>query len=139
MVKKPLIYFLCTGNSCRSQMAEGFAKVYLGDQYEVRSAGIEAHGVHPDAIEVMKEVGIDISKQQSSHIDADMLRQAALIITLCGDARDRCPTVPTHVKQQHWGLDDPARVSGNKDERLKVFRRVRDEIQKKVYNLRTGK
>lgn len=119
---KKKIYFLCTGNSCRSQMAEGWAKALLGDEWEVRSAGIEAHGINQQAVRVMQEVGIDISTQKSELIDNDFLNNADLVITLCGDAADRCPMTPTRVDRQHWGFDDPA----GKD--LNEFRRVRDEI-----------
>src|SRR5690554_253383 len=90
-MSKPIIYFLCTGNSCRSQMAEGFGRKYLGDKYDIHSAGIEAHGVNPNAVKVMKEVGIDISNQKSKTIDSELLNRADYVITLCGDAEDACP------------------------------------------------
>ncbi|HET7627447.1 MAG TPA: arsenate reductase (thioredoxin) [Bacillales bacterium] len=124
---KPIIYFLCTGNSCRSQMAEGFGKKYLGDRYEVRSAGIEAHGLNPKAVEVMREAGVDISGQQSETIDPGLLSKAAYVITLCGDAEERCPLTPSGVKRLHWGMEDPAKAGG-----IEVFRRVRDEIAARV-------
>lgn len=120
------LYFLCTGNSCRSQMAEGWAKALLSDEWEVRSAGIEAHGINANAVKVMQEVGIDISQQDSALIDTNFLQNADLVITLCGDAADRCPTTPPHVERQHWGFDDPA----GKD--LSEFRRVRDEIGARI-------
>lgn len=129
------IYFLCTGNSCRSQMAEGYAKVILGDQYEIRSAGVEAHGLNLLAIEVMSEDGIDISQQSSKLIDPIYFERSDLIITLCGDARDRCPMVPPQAKSIHWNLPDPAQAQGSYSEKLKVFRQVRDEIKKYVLDL----
>ena len=131
-MKKAIIYFLCTGNSCRSQMAEGFGKKYLGDRFEVYSAGIEAHGLNPYAVQVMREVGIDISNQTSDVIDLELLNRADYIITLCGDANDRCPMTPPHVIRWHWGLDDPAKATGTEEERLVVFRRVRDEIGERI-------
>lgn len=131
MTKKTL-YFLCTGNSCRSQMAEGWAKQLLSDEWEVRSAGIEAHGLNPKAVEAMKEVGIDISKQKSELIDQDYLHNATLVVTLCGDAADRCPTTPPHVKREHWGFEDPAKAEGTEEEVWAVFQRVRDEIGERI-------
>lgn len=126
------IYFLCTGNSCRSQMAEGWAKRYLGDEWEVRSAGIKAHGLNPKAVKAMDEVGVNISNQKSEIIDMDFLNNATLVVTLCGDAKDHCPVTPTHVKREHWGFDDPARAEGTEEEVWQVFERVRDEIRERV-------
>ena len=126
------IYFICTGNSCRSQIAEGFGKKYLGDKYKVYSAGVEAHGLNPRAVKVMDEAGVDISKQTSNIIDPEILSQADYIITLCGDAKDRCPITPPHVKRDHWGFDDPARAEGSEEKRLETFRRVRDEIEERI-------
>lgn len=123
---KRTIYFLCTGNACRSQMAEGWGKHYLSDNWNVHSAGIEAHGVNPNAIKAMKEVGIDITNQTSETIDPDLLQNAALVITLCGNAKDNCPTIPAHVKHEHWGFEDPA----NKD--WTTFQQVRDAIGKRI-------
>lgn len=131
MAEKSL-YFLCTGNSCRSQMAEGWAKKILGDEWEVRSAGIEAHGLNPKAVKVMKEAGVDISGQRSELIDIDYLNHATLAITLCGDAQDRCPMTPAHVRREHWGFDDPAKAQGSEQEKQAVFRRVRDEIYERI-------
>lgn len=129
---KKTIYFLCTGNSCRSQMAEGWAKKYLGDEWEVRSAGMEAHGLNPHAVKVMKEVGIDISQQTSDTIDLDVLYNADLVVTLCGDAAEKCPVTPPSVKRVHWGFDDPAKAEGTEEEKWAVFRRVRDEIGERI-------
>ncbi|WP_425801881.1 arsenate reductase (thioredoxin) [Desulfitobacterium sp. Sab5] len=139
-MKKKSIYFICTGNSCRSQMAEGFGKKYLRENYNVYSAGIEAHGLNPKAVQVMSEIGIDISNQTSDVIDPELLNQTDFIITLCGDANDRCPMTPPHVKRDHWGFDDPAKALGNEEERLAVFRRVRDEVEKRIqYFAQEGK
>ncbi|GGE52627.1 protein ArsC [Pullulanibacillus camelliae] len=132
MKEKPIIYFLCTGNSCRSQMAEGFGHQYLAQAYHVYSAGIEAHGLNPKAVEAMQEVGIDISTQQSTIIDASLLAKADYVITLCGDAKDKCPMTPQHVKRLHWGLEDPARATGTDEEKWAVFQRVRDQIGEKI-------
>ncbi len=132
MSNKPVIYFLCTGNSCRSQMAEGFGKQYLGEEFEVRSAGIESHGLNPNAVKAMKEVDIDISGQTSDIIDADILNNSAFAITLCGDAKDKCPITPPHVTRFHWGFDDPAKAEGNEEEKWAVFQRVRDQIADRI-------
>ncbi|MEH7453521.1 arsenate reductase (thioredoxin) [Gottfriedia acidiceleris] len=119
---KKTIYFLCTGNSCRSQMAEAWGKQYLGNGWNVLSAGIEAHGVNPNAIKAMDEVGIDIRNQTSDVIDNDILNNAGLVVTLCGHANDVCPVTPPQVKRVHWGFDDPA------GQEWDVFQRVRDQI-----------
>ena len=132
-MKRKIIYFLCTGNSARSMMAEGFAKEYLDfDKWEVRSAGVEAHGLNPLAREVMQEVGIDISNQRSSLIDTTVMENAEIVVTLCDDAKSNCPATPSHVKNEHWGFEDPAAATGNKEEQLVAFRRVRDQIQTRI-------
>ncbi|MBF0842065.1 MULTISPECIES: arsenate reductase (thioredoxin) [Mammaliicoccus] len=120
------IYFICTGNSCRSQMAEGWGKSLLGEEWNVYSAGIETHGVNPKAIQAMKEVDIDISEQTSDLIDNNILKQSDLVVTLCSDADNNCPTIPASVKKEHWGFDDPA----GKD--WSEFQRVRDEIGDRI-------
>ena len=132
MATNKTIYFLCTGNSCRSQMAEGWAKKYLGEQWNVYSAGIEAHGLNPYAVKAMKEVGMDISGQTSDVIDPVILNNADLVVTLCGDAADKCPVTPPHVKKEHWGFDDPAKAEGTDEEKWTFFQRVRDEIGAKI-------
>ncbi|WP_047151007.1 arsenate reductase (thioredoxin) [Aneurinibacillus tyrosinisolvens] len=129
---KKIIYFLCTGNSCRSQMAEGFGKKYLGDKYNVYSAGIEAHGLNPNAVKAMAEKEIDISKQTSDIIDPELLNKADFVVTLCGDANDKCPMTPPHVKRGHWGFNDPAKATGTDEEKWAVFQRVRDQIEDRV-------
>ncbi|MFK3938041.1 arsenate reductase (thioredoxin) [Alkalihalobacillus sp. NPDC078783] len=131
MTKKS-IYFLCTGNSCRSQMAEGWAKEILADEWNVYSAGIEAHGLNPNAVRVMAEVGVDITSQTSNTINSDLLENADFVVTLCGDAADKCPMTPPHVKRAHWGFDDPAKAEGTEEEQWSFFQRVRDEIEKRI-------
>ncbi|MCK1998686.1 arsenate reductase (thioredoxin) [Psychrobacillus psychrodurans] len=129
---KQTIYFLCTGNSCRSQIAEGWAKKYLGDKWNVFSAGIEAHGLNPNAVKAMNEVEIDISRQTSDIIDLEILNHADLVVTLCGDAADKCPITPPNVKREHWGFEDPAKATGTAEEKWSVFQRIRDEIGIKI-------
>lgn len=131
MTKKTL-YFLCTGNSCRSQMAEGWGKQILGDEWQVLSAGIEAHGLNPNAVKAMNEVDIDISKHTSDIIDLEILNNADFVVTLCGDADDKCPMTPPHVKRDHWGFTDPAKAEGTEEEKWTVFQDVRDEIGARI-------
>lgn len=131
---KGKIYFLCTGNSCRSQMAEGFGHVYLPD-WDVRSAGVEVHGLNIHAVEAMAEAGIDISMHKSELIDEDFLQESDVVVTLCGDARDRCPAVPMTGTRLHWDLPDPAQVHGTDAEVQAVFQAVRNEIQTQVKDL----
>ncbi|KRG08958.1 arsenate reductase (thioredoxin) [Staphylococcus sp. NAM3COL9] len=121
-MNKKTIYFICTGNSCRSQMAEGWGREILGEEWNVYSAGIETHGVNPKAIEAMKEVNIDISDHTSDMIESNILKQSDLVVTLCSDADENCPVILPNVKKEHWGFDDPA----GKD--WSEFQRVRDEI-----------
>ena len=130
------IYFLCTGNSCRSQIAEGYGKAILPtDEFEIKSAGIEQHGINPRAVQVMAEEGIDISTQTSDLIDMDYFNQADLIITLCGDAKDKCPVIPKGIKHVHWDLEDPAKATGTEEEIINKFREIRDDIKSRVANL----
>ncbi|AKO94638.1 arsenate reductase (thioredoxin) [Priestia filamentosa] len=131
-MSKKTIYFLCTGNSCRSQMAEGWGRKYLGESWNVYSAGIEAHGLNPRAVKAMKEVGVDISNQTSDIIDKSILNSADLVVTLCGDAADKCPITPPNVKREHWGFDDPAKAEGTDEEKWAYFQRVRDEIKERI-------
>ena len=131
-MEKKIFYFLCTGNSCRSQMAEAFGHKYLSEKYNVYSAGIEAHGLNPKAIKAMDEVGIDIRNQTSDLIDTELLNKADFVVTLCGDADDKCPMTPPHVTRWHWGFDDPARAEGTEEEKWAVFQRVRDEIDARI-------
>jgi arsenate reductase len=129
------ILFVCTGNSCRSQMAEGYARSLGKNIFEIKSAGIEPHGINSHAIQVMKEDGIDISHQESTKISNDLLQWADLIITLCHDAEKRCPILPASVKKMHWSFIDPAKAIGSEQEKLATFRQVRDGIKTKVVKL----
>lgn len=129
------IYFLCTGNSCRSQMAEGFAKEIFDKSWTVKSAGVEKHGLNPRAVESMGQVGIDISDQSSKLIDPAFLNQCDVVVTLCGDARDKCPVTPPEVRRIHWPLPDPALAAGSEDEIMATFVRVRDEIHQRIDQL----
>ncbi|MBO0418829.1 arsenate reductase (thioredoxin) [Vagococcus fluvialis] len=127
------IYFLCTGNSCRSQIADGLAKSILNsNEWEVRSAGIEAHGINPRAVKIMNEINIDISQNKSEIIDIDYLNSSDLVITLCGDALDNCPVIPKNVEHQHWGLEDPAKATGTEGEIMAMFRETREEIERRI-------
>ena len=121
------ILFLCTGNSCRSQMAEGFGKKYLS-KYNISSAGTEAYGINPNAINSMKEIGIDISKQTSQKIDLNSFNNYDLIITLCSNTKDKCPILNNSHKHIHWDLDDPAKLTGSEEKILLGFSKVRDKI-----------
>ena len=129
------VLFLCTGNSARSQMAEGFARSIAGAEVEVCSAGTDPKGIHPMAVRVMAEAGIDISGQSSKGPEAVPLERLDHLITLCGDARQRCPTLAVSVSREHWPLEDPARAMENEEEMLSVFRKARDEIKARVENL----
>ena len=132
MNNKKIIYFLCTGNSCRSQMAEGWAKKHLSDEWEVKSAGLEAHGLNPNAVKAMNEAGIDITNQTSDIIHPEILNNAELVVTLCSHAADYCPVTPPHIKRVHWGFDDPAKAEGTEEEKWAFFQRVRDEIEARI-------
>lgn len=129
------IMFLCTANSCRSQMAEGFAKEYSRGSIEVYSAGLMAAGVHRKAIAVMKELGIDISDQHSKEIDEKLLRQMDIVITLCGHAEEYCPRTPPEIKRIHWPIKDPVGAIGTEEHIMTDFRRARDEIKENVRGL----
>jgi len=131
-VKKPNLLFLCTGNSCRSQMAEGWGRHFADTRIEVQSAGIEAHGKNPRAIAVMAEAGIDISGQESTRVTDEMINRADVVITVCGHADEHCPVLPPTVRKIHWPLNDPAKATGTEEEIMKVFRATRDEIRERV-------
>ncbi|MBP1156481.1 MULTISPECIES: arsenate reductase (thioredoxin) [unclassified Paenibacillus] len=133
MEKKPLVYFLCTGNSCRSQIADGFLKALGSDKYEVKSAGLEAHGLNPRADQVMKEAGVDISSHTSDVIDPEILNRADYVITLCGHADEHCPVISNkNVVKWHWGFEDPAKATGTEEEIITKFREVRDSIKDRI-------
>ncbi|WP_028595057.1 arsenate reductase (thioredoxin) [Paenibacillus assamensis] len=132
-MEKKLIYFLCTGNSCRSQMADGFMKEFGGDRFEVYSAGLEAHGLNPRAIQVMNEAGINISNNTSDVIDPVILNRADYVVTLCGHADEHCPVISNStVVKWHWGFEDPAKTTGTEEEIMTHFRSVRDAIKARV-------
>lgn len=128
---KPLVLILCTGNSCRSHLAEGLLRAAAGDLLEVASAGSKPAGyVHPLSVEVMQELGIDISSHHSKHMDEFLSRNVETVITVCGNADQACPMFPGQLNRHHWGFDDPAHATGSREEQLVVFRRVRDEIRR---------
>jgi len=130
MSNKPLILILCTGNSCRSHLAEGILRAAAGDLIEVASAGSKPAGyVHPKSIEVMKEIGIDISGHHSKHMEEFLDRPVDTVITVCGNADQACPMFPGQLHRFHWGFDDPAHATGTEEEILNEFRRVRDQIK----------
>jgi arsenate reductase len=129
------LMFLCTANSCRSQMAEGFAREYGKGIIETFSAGLFPSYVHPRAIEVMKETGIDISNQKSKAIDEKILKQMDIIITLCGHAEAMCPMTPPAIKKIHWPIEDPVGTTGTEEDIINAFRKARDEIKIKIQGL----
>ena len=126
------VLFVCTHNSARSQMAEGFLREYGAGRFEVFSAGTEASAVRTEAIEAMAEVGIDISGQESKTVDRYLGESFAWVITVCDQAREACPMFPGANETAHWGFDDPSAAAGDKEARMAVFRRVRDEIARRV-------
>jgi arsenate reductase len=129
---KPKVLFLCTGNSARSQMAEGYLRHVAGDEFEPLSAGIEPKGLNPLAVEAMNEIGIDISHQNSKDVVSFLGQYIPYIVTVCDNARERCPIFPRSFKFLHWSFDDPAAAQGSREEKLAVFRRVRDEIAHRI-------
>ena len=129
---KRRVLFLCTGNSCRSQMAEGWLRQLAGDRFEAMSAGIEAHGQNPRAVAVMREAGVDISGQASKVVTPKMLENLDLLVTVCGHADETCPAVPAACRKEHWPFDDPAKAKGNEDQAMNEFRRVRDQIRTRI-------
>ena len=129
------ILFLCTGNSCRSQMAEGWARHIGADSVVVQSAGIEAHGKNPRAIDVMQQIGIDISGQESTIVSDTMLAKADVVVTVCGHADEQCPVLPPGITRLHWPLTDPAKATGTEAEIMAEFRATRDEIEGRVRGL----
>ncbi len=129
------LLFLCTGNSCRSQMAEGYARALGGNTVAVRSAGIEAHGKNPLAVAVMAGDGIDISGQESTRLTPELIQWADVVITLCGHADEQCPALPAGTRKEHWPLADPAGATGTEEEIRGVFRRTRDEVRGRVETL----
>lgn len=127
---KPTVLILCTGNSCRSHIAEGILRAAAGDIIDVQSAGSKPAGyVHPKAIEVMKEIGIDISSHHSKHMDEFLDKNVNTVITVCGNADQACPMFPGQVNRYHWGFEDPAHATGSEIEITNEFRRIRDQIK----------
>lgn len=126
------VMFLCTGNSCRSQMAEGWARALAGEDIDIKSAGIEAHGQNTRAIQVMAEVGIDISAQESIRVNAEMLEWADLLVTLCDNAEEQCPLLSPHTIKVHLPLPDPAKMRGSEAELLEEFRESREKVRQRV-------
>ncbi|MFA6242652.1 MAG: arsenate reductase ArsC [Candidatus Hydrogenedentales bacterium] len=132
MTDKLRVLFLCTGNSCRSQMAEGWAKHLKGDEVEAYSAGTNPHGLNPLAVRVMAEAGVDIAGHTSKHVDALKHVNLDVVVTVCGDAHEHCPLFPGKTRVVHVGFDDPPRLAANaasEEEALGHYRRVRDEIR----------
>ncbi|NBW86993.1 MAG: arsenate reductase ArsC [Planctomycetia bacterium] len=129
--RKPLVLILCTGNSCRSHLAEGILRQAAGDLVEVASAGSKPAGyVHPLAIRALGEIGIDISAHTSKHLNDFTARPVETVITVCGNADQVCPVFPGQMNRHHWPFDDPAHATGSEEEKMAVFRRVRDEIRR---------
>ena len=132
-MKRALI--ICTGNSCRSQMAEGLLRHLAGERFQVFSAGISPSVLHPMAVEVMGEAGIDITGQVSEGVETYASRSFDLVVTVCDHARESCPAFPAGTERAHWGLEDPALARGTDEERREVFRRVRDQIRARIGEL----
>jgi arsenate reductase (thioredoxin) len=130
-MKAPAILILCTGNSCRSHLAEGILRRALGTNFRVESAGSKPAGyVHPLAIRALAEIGIDISSHRSKHLEEFLADEIETVITVCGNADQACPMFPGQVNRHHWGFIDPAHAEGDEDAQMLVFRSVRDEIQR---------
>jgi arsenate reductase (thioredoxin) len=132
---KPRVLILCTGNSARSQMAEGLLRHDAGDRFEVFSAGTKPTQVRPEAIAVMQELGIDIAGHRSKSVDEFAGQDFDYVVTVCDNAKASCPTFPGNTKRIHWSLDDPAAVEGSEEHRLAAFRRVRDELRQRLRQL----
>ena len=132
MTDKKRVLILCTGNSARSQMAEGLLRHIAGDRFDVFSAGTIASFVRPQAIEVMQEIGIDISSHRSKSVDVFTGQEFDCVITVCDSAKQNCPVFPGKTKRIHWSFDDPAEAIGSDEEVMAVFRRVRDEIRRRL-------
>lgn len=132
MNEKKRVLILCTGNSARSQMAEGLLRHDGGGRFEVESAGTHPTGVRPEAVEAMREIGVDISGQRSKSVDEFAGREFDFVITVCDNAKENCPVFPSKTERVHWSFDDPAAAAGGDEERLAVFRRVRDEIRDRL-------
>jgi arsenate reductase len=135
-MERPIkVLFVCTGNSARSQMAEGFTRHYGQGRVEALSAGMEPSRLNPYAVKVMREKGIDISRQYSKAFDETLARQMDMVVTVCGHANERCPILPPDVKRLHWPLEDPAAAKGTDSEVLAKVREIRDQIEERVRDL----
>lgn len=133
MARKQRVLILCTGNSCRSQMAEGWIEYLLGEAWEARSAGTDpAEGIHPLAVTVMAEVGVDISGNMPEHVEAFLHQTWDLVITVCDSAHETCPVFPGPVETLHISFPDPADAEGTRTEQIEVFRTVRDQIRRQL-------
>jgi arsenate reductase len=135
MSGKKRVLILCTGNSARSQMAEGLLRHDAGDEFEVESAGVEPSHVRPQAVEAMREIGIDISGHRSKSVEEFAGQEFDYVITVCDNANERCPVFPGKTRRVHWSFADPAAATGDEAARLAVFRRVRDEIRGRLREL----
>ena len=132
MSNKNKVLILCTGNSARSQMAEGLMRKMGGNNFEVASAGISPTQVRSEAVEVMKEIGIDISQHLSKDVDRFVADNFDYVITVCDNANERCPVFPGHAKRIHWSFADPAQVEGDEATKLSAFRTIRDQIKQRI-------
>jgi arsenate reductase (thioredoxin) len=132
MTKKARVLFLCTHNSARSQMAEGLLRHLAGDRFEAMSAGTEATHIRPLAVRAMGEIGVDISAQESKTLNRYLHEPFDYVITVCDDANEACPFFPGAASRLHWSFEDPSEAEGSEEERLAVFRRVRDGIEARV-------
>jgi arsenate reductase len=132
MDEKKRVLILCTGNSARSQMAEGLLRHDGGGRFEVESAGTHPSSVRAEAVEAMREVGVDISAHRSKSVDEFEGQDFDYVITVCDNAKENCPVFPSKTERVHWSFDDPAAAAGDDEERLAVFRRVRDEIRSRL-------
>jgi arsenate reductase len=131
---KPAVLFLCTGNSCRSQMAEGWLRHLAGNRFEALSAGTSPAGLNPRAVTAMAEAGVDISRQRSKHVNDVLVPHPEYVVTVCDRAKETCLAIHGRTATLHWSFDDPAEAQGSDDDRARLFRRVRDEIAEKIGN-----
>lgn len=131
---KARVLFLCTGNSARSQIAEGFLRHLASDKFEVFSAGVEPTQINPLAIKAMSEIGIDISNQKSKSVNDFSGKEFDYVITVCDNAREACPVFPGKYKKVHWSLEDPAKTQGTEEEALPIFRKIRNQIKENILN-----
>jgi arsenate reductase len=139
MNEKGRVLILCTGNSARSQMAEGLLRDMAGDRFDVWSAGVEPSSVRPEAVEAMQEIGIDISSHRSKSVDEFAGQQFDYVITVCENAAENCPIFPSSDERIHWSFPDPAVASGGHEQRLAAFRAVRDDIKNKFLDWQHGR